>query len=81
MPPPPFAIAVAAAIPEPLRHAHELRLVPLFLLTEPPDGGSPWMPLAPPFPSSATEDRRRQIRRRSSFPELAVHPTVIYVSF
>ena len=37
---------------------------------------------APMFsPSSATEDRRRQIRRRSSFPELAVHPTVIYVSF
>ena len=36
---------------------------------------------APMFsPSSATEDRRRQIRRRSSFPELAVHPTVIYVS-
>ena len=37
---------------------------------------------APMFsPSSATEDRRRQIRRRSAFPELAVHPTVIYVSF
>ena len=40
---------------------HELRLVPLFLLTELPDAGSPWTPQAPSFPSSATEDRRRRL--------------------
>ena len=80
MPPPPFAIAVTAAILEPLRHAHELRLVPLFLLTEPPDAGSPCTSQAPPFPSSATGDRRRRFAASGASLELAVCSNRLLVS-
>ena len=70
----------ATAIPKPLRHALELRRSYLVLFVVSCDQKSPWMPLASPFPSSATEDRHRQIRRRSAFPEPAVHLYGIHVS-
>jgi len=39
--PPPLAVAMATTSPTPPGAAHELRLVPLFLLTEPPNARSP----------------------------------------
>ena len=77
---PPLAVATPTGHPTPHRRSGKLRLVSLFILTQTKGAGSPWMLLAPPFPSSATEDRRRQIRRRSAFPELAVHLYGIHVS-
>jgi len=79
-PPPPTSSLAATATPSPLRRAPELRRSSLVLLVVSRDQKSPWMPLASPFPSSATEDRRRQIRRRSAFPEPAVHLYGIHVS-
>ena len=57
-PPTPFAAATATAPPR--RRPRKLRLVPLFILTQTKGAGSPWMPLAPLFPSSAIEDHRRR---------------------
>ena len=73
-------LATTTATASPPRRLPELRRSSLVLLVVSRDQKSPWMPLASPFPSSATEDRRRQIRRRSAFPELAVHLYGIHVS-
>ena len=71
---------MATTTAPPCRCAPELRQSSLVLLVVSRDQKSPWMPLASPFPSSATEDRRRQIRHRSAFPEPAVHLYGIHVS-
>ena len=57
---PPLAVATPTGHPTPHRRPRKLRLASLFILTQTKGTGSPWMPLAPPFPSSATEDRRRK---------------------
>ena len=79
-PSPPFAVAATTAVPTMPRAAPELLHLVANPLTEPRDRKSPEAPPRRFFPSSATEDRRRQIRRHPAFLKLAVHLYRVYVS-
>ena len=78
LPPTPFAAATTTASPP--RRLPKLRRSSLFLLTKTEGAESPGWGQLRRFPSSATADRRRQIRPRPASLKLAVHLYRVYVS-
>nr|XP_020158713.1 uncharacterized protein LOC109744035 [Aegilops tauschii subsp. strangulata] len=71
---------MATTSPTPPGAAHELRLVPLFLLTEPPDTGSPENVVGIVVFTVGHRRSSPPIRRPQGFLELAGHPYGTVVS-
>ena len=77
----PFVAAVATVHPTPFRRAQKLCLVPLFLLTEPLDAGSPLDAASTTIPLVGHRRSSLSICCLRCLPELTDSPVVINVSF